>query len=29
LQKVFDVGQTPVTYFQQVSDQVTQNQKSS
>jgi len=29
LQKVFDVGQTPVTYFQQVSDQVTQNEKSS
>lgn len=29
LQKVFDVGQTPVTYFQQVADQVTQNEKSS
>lgn len=28
LQKVFDVGQTPVTYFQQVSDQVTNNEKS-
>ena len=29
LQKVFDVGQTPVTYFGPVSDQVTQNEKSS
>lgn len=29
LQKVFDVGQTPVNYFQQVSDQVTQVEKSS
>jgi len=29
LQKVYDVGQTPVTYFQQVADQVTQGQKSS
>jgi len=29
LQKVFDVGQTPVTYFQQVADQVSQGQKNS
>ncbi|GEM_PF-231386 len=28
LQKVFDVGKTPVTYFQQVASQVTQTEKS-
>ena len=28
LQKVFDAGQTPVTYFQQVADQITKGQQS-